>query len=82
MKAYEVILQLYEKGEDGDERSDSTVKIITIAPSLSIAADQAATLYEEADDTVEGFHWEAISTSEIKGAVALPKTNKILPKIE
>lgn len=79
MKAYEVILKLFERSEDGDDSSDAIEKIITIAPSLEKASANAKLLYEEADCPEGGFHWEAISAAEIEGKVALPDINKVLP---
>ncbi len=77
MKAYEVVLQLYE----GDEISDSFVVVITLAPNIEAASRNAVSLYTEADETTDGFRWEASSVTAMKGIVVIPKMNKIIQKI-
>ncbi len=77
MNAYIVILRLFEDNEEGK----STVKIVTVAPSLDAASDYAVKAYEKADGPMtEGFHWKAIHAEWIDGKVAIPSMKEVHPK--
>ena len=82
-KAFEIVVRLYEKDDDEWTECDTVNKIITIADSISKAADFVLGAVTEADETEEDFEWRAIAASQLDGTIALPAiTKRILPTIK
>jgi hypothetical protein len=79
MKAYEVILKCVE--EDDPASDCGLVKLLTTASSISEAEAYAVKAYSKADETTEGFHWEAVTITQLDANLCLPATKEIKPKV-